>query len=236
MRIPILILLLIFLGSCALLKKDRVKEHNGIKRNDFNLPIFLYPSALPKSKKLLILLSGDGGWIKFEDDLSQKFAEKGFNTVGFNSRSYFWTQRNPEQTRNDILLLIRKYSSEFNAHEIYLCGYSFGADIIPFIYNRLPWRTKKRVHALELLSPYATTDFRIHLSDLTNLSKDNKNYRVDREVERLSLQTFCFYGVDESNKALKNIKNSFFHVAELKGEHRYEAGELDRIVSAIDLK
>lgn len=232
-KVAVLILFCFSLSSCALFKRNRVHEHNGIERTEFNLPVFLYPSKIPSSKKLLIFLSGDGGWIEFEDTLSLKFAEKGFNTIGINSRSYFWDKKTPEQTEGDIVQLIRKYVKIYGTHQLYICGYSFGADVIPFIYNRLPPKAKKHLVALEMLSPYSTTDFKVKLSDLTNLAGDHKHYKVDKELEKVTATTYCFYGIDEDEKSLKDLKMSNFHVNILKGDHHYDPSEFDTIVAAL---
>jgi len=221
------------LSSCALFKRNRVADHRGIERKEFNLPIFLYPSQKPQAKKLLIFLSGDGGWIKFEDDLAAKFSEQGFYTIGINSRDYFWKQKTPEQAEADIAQLIRKYAFKYNAHQVYLCGYSFGADVLPFIYARLPFRVKRHVQALEMLSPFSTTDFMVHFADLTNLSGDHYPHKVDLEVAKLSVPIFCFYGMQEDEKPLQHIDKPNFHFKALMGDHHYEVTEYDKIVSAL---
>lgn len=225
------------LSGCALFKQNRVAQHNGEERTEFNLPVFIYKSKQPTTKKLLIFLSGDGGWIKFEDDLSQQFADNGFHTIGINSRSYFWKQKTPEQAETDIAQLIRKYVIEYKANEIYLCGYSFGADVLPFIFKRLPPRAKRNVQALGMLSPFATTDFMVHFSDLTNLSSDNYPYKVDKEVNKLPLvPIYCFYGEDESEKALQSINQKNFHLITLTGDHHYKESQYQKIVSVFNGK
>ncbi|MGY4386629.1 type IV secretory pathway VirJ component [Pedobacter sp. UYP24] len=228
--------LILSLSSCALFKRERVHENNAIARRELNLPIFLYPAKKPAKKKLLIFLSGDGGWVEFEDALSQKFADNGFYTIGINSRDYFWNQKTPEQTKNDLLHLIRRYTLLYKTDQIYLCGYSFGADVVPFIYNRLPNRIKHRVIALEMLSPFSTTSFKVHFADLTNISADNYAYKVDKEVEKVNIPIFCFYGVAEEPKPLKFIAKKNFMLDSLQGTHRYDEVDYGKIVSVINRK
>ena len=229
-----LFFLLLFLNSCALFKRERVHESKGVEGREFNLPIFLYPAKNTEAKKLLIFLSGDGGWVKFEDDLSFKFAENGFYTIGINSRDYFWKQKTPEQAKNDILHLIRKYALLYKTNQIYLCGYSFGADVLPFIYNRLPYRAKRHVVALQMLSPYSTTAFKIHFYDLTNISADRYPYKVDKELEKVNIPIFCFYGTQEEEKPLQSIKKTNFFLDSLHGDHHYEAIDYQKIIAAFN--
>lgn len=229
----ILLVVCLSLSSCALFKRNRISENKAIETTEFNLPVFLYPSQQLPTKKLLIFFSGDGGWMKFEDNLSLKFAAQGFHTIGINARSYFWKQKTPEQTKQDVLQLIRKYAFKYHAHQVYLCGYSFGADVIPFIYNRLPYRAKKHVKALEMLSPYATTDFVVHFSDLTNIGSDHYPHKVDLEVQKVSIPVYCFYGISETEKHLKNISIANFHLDSLEGNHHYAESSYDKIISVL---
>lgn len=238
-RITVGLLFVCFaLSGCALFKRNRVAAHNGIEKDDFGLPFFLYPpkndSLKRPSRKLVVLLSGDGGWIKFDDELALQFAKKGYITLGFNSRSYFWEQRTPEKTAEDIDLLIRSYHLKYRFNTIYLCGYSFGADVLPFVYNRLSPKMKRRVVALQLLSPFRTTAFKVHLGDLINTSNDNYPYVLDREIKKINIPTFCFYGIDESTKALGDFKQKNFYLDSLKGTHTYDEAEYTKIVHTFD--
>lgn len=232
----LLVISILLLSSCAIFKRERVHENFGVESREFNLPVFFYPAKNPAAKKLLIFLSGDGGWIKFEDDLSLMFAKNGFHTIGINSRDYFWKQKTPEETGIDISQLIRKYALKYQTHQIYLCGYSFGADIIPFIYNRLPFRAKRHVVALEMLSPYSTTAFKVRFGDLTNLSSDNNPYKVNLEVEKINVPIYCFYGIEENEKPLESTIQKNFILSKLRGDHHYEEIEYEKIVSALKTK
>jgi type IV secretory pathway VirJ component len=224
---------IVTLSSCSILKRDRVSAMQGQQRNDFNLPVVVYPSTNPASKRLVIMLSGDGGWLDFNDQLANSFSNRGFNVIGFNSRSYFWVQKSPDQTASDILLLINHYIKLYKTNRIYLVGYSFGADVLPFVYNRLPKTIKHKVVALELLSPFASSDFMIRTSDLLNLSSDNKQFKVAEELESIRIPVYCFYGEKEDPKALIGIKKRNFILRQVAGDHHYENSSNEKIVNAM---
>lgn len=213
--------------------KNRITNHHGVETDDYDLPVIAYPSTDPAAKKLLVLLSGDGGWLDFEDQLANSFAREGFQTIGFNSRSYFWSARTPEQTAADISLLIYKYAAIYKVNRIYLCGYSFGADVVPFIYNRLPANLKNRVVALELLSPFATTDFMVHTSDLLNIAADDRLYKVQPEIEMAKVHIFCFYGEQEEPKPMAGLQKRNFFLRLLPGDHHYDPSGYSNILSAM---
>jgi len=221
------------LSGCGVLMRTRQTNHHGIEKNDYNLPVITYSSADSTTKKLLIVFSGDGGWLDFEDQLCTGFAAEGFETIGFNSRSYFWTARTPQETADDVMLLIGKYSALYKTNRIYLCGYSFGADIVPFIYNRLVPSMKNKVVALELLSPFASSDFMVHTSDLLNIAGDDKPYKVQPEVEAIKIPVFCFYGDREDPKPLKDLSRKTFSLRTLPGDHHYETSGYADIFSAM---
>jgi type IV secretory pathway VirJ component len=221
------------LSSCSILKRNRVSIVHGEKKDDFELPAIVYPADNIGSKRLLIMLSGDAGWLDFNDRLANGFSKRGFHVVGFNSRSYFWEQKDPEQAAADILLLINHYSRLYKTNRIYLCGYSFGADVVPFIYNRLPKAVKRKVVALELLSPFATSDFMIHTTDLLNLSADNKPYKVAEELSMIKIPVYCFYGQQEDPKALAVVKRRNFVLRHVAGDHHYDSSAIEKIVNAL---
>jgi type IV secretory pathway VirJ component len=212
----------LLISGCGLLMKNRQINHHGVVTNDFDLPVITYPSLDADSKKLMVLFSGDGGWLDFEDQLSTGFAAAGFETIGFNSRTYFWNARTPQQTADDIVLLINKYAALYQTNRIYLCGYSFGADVVPFIYNRLPVAIKNKVVALELLSPFASSDFMVHTTDLMNLGGDDKPYKVQPEIEPIRIPVFCFYGENETSKPMQAVRKRNFTLKLVPGDHHYE--------------
>ena len=230
-KTAICIMYVFMLSSCGVLMKNRITRHHGITAIDGDMDVINYPCTDESAKKLLIFFSGDGGWLDFEDQLSTQFSQQGFQTVGVNSRSYFWSARTPEETAAAVAGLINTYAAKYKTNRIYLCGYSFGADVVPFIYNRLPTNLKNRVVALELLSPFATSDFMVHTSDLLNIASDNRMYKVETEVKQISIPIYCFYGQDETSKAFFNYKKRNFIVQELPGDHHYDPSGYEKIVN-----
>lgn len=197
---------------------------HGVKSDDFGLPLIVYRSTHLFSSKMAILLSGDGGWNDFNDSLGLRFARAGYDVIGFNSRTYFWHQKTPEETVADLIPLIRKYSAEWKAKKIVLNGYSFGADVVPFLYNRLPSDLKQKVTAVQLLSPFLSTDFKVYLTDLINAGGDDRTYKVKDEVEKIKIPVYCFYGEDENPKPLGDLKERNIVFKLLPGDHHYTGG------------
>ena len=108
------------------------------------LPVTVTGKPGPDTKTLALIISGDGGWTSFDEDLAKGFAAGGIPSVGLDAQSYFWERKDPESTTRDLSLLLSAYLQEWQLNEVILVGYSFGADIIPFISNRLPLPAQRK--------------------------------------------------------------------------------------------
>ena len=51
----------------------------------------------PGSDRLVVLLSGDGGWREMDKGIAARLQQQGVSVVGFNSLRYFWGSRTPQQ-------------------------------------------------------------------------------------------------------------------------------------------
>ena len=60
--------------------------------------------------------------------------------------------------------MIDTYASRWGASKVALIGYSFGAGILPFAYDRLTQEAKQRVVQISLLGFASTTDFEISIA------------------------------------------------------------------------
>ncbi len=229
-----LILSILLVSSCALFKKDRVLKNRASEKEEYGFHTFFYPTKT-KSKTLIIFFSGDGGWLDFDDNLCRQFADNGIETLGVNSRSYFWKESTPQATAKQLRILVRFYLRQLNPTQMYLGGYSFGADVTPFIYNEMPFFMKRHTKKLILLSPFATTDFKVHLADLLGNGYDNYKYSVSNEIAKIKIPVLCFYGKDEQ-KPLSFIKQKNFKIQLLKGNHRYNDEEIPKILNSVLVK
>ncbi len=188
------------------------------KENNAGLPVTLIPAKKEGAEMLVLFISGDGGWNDFSQKLAAQYAAAGIPVIGFSSLKYFWNKKTPEQATQDISGLLYKYSKEWKKKMILLCGYSFGADVLPFIYTRLPADIKEKVSRIQLLSPSPFTDFEIHVSYLFISKKMN----VASEVRKINKPVICYYGNLENEKPLKALQMANFKTIILKGDHHYE--------------
>ncbi len=119
------------------------------------LPLVEYavPDPVDARAPLVVLVSGDGGWAEIDRELAQRWRNRGWPVVGLNALKYFWQKRTPAAFAETINDLVTTYRARWGARPVVLAGFSFGADTVPFAYNRLPANTRSTVMAMVLLSP-----------------------------------------------------------------------------------
>ena len=123
-------------------------------------------TAVTHDKPVIFYITGDGGFNTFSTGLCESLNKKGYDVFALNAKSYFWNKKTPEQAATDINdYLLKKIAGRKN-QQVVLIGYSFGADVLPFIVNRLSKSIYENVIASFLMAPSGSTDFEIHWSDI----------------------------------------------------------------------
>ena len=150
------------------------------------------------SNEFALLLTGDGGWAGLDQELAARLAASGVPTVGLNSLKYFWSARTPEQTAQDVARVLRHYLAAWGKQRVLLVGYSFGADVLPFVVNRLPPDLRERVASVSLLGIDANASFEVRVSDW--VGGDDGGPATQPEVGRIThLPVLCLYGEGEKD-------------------------------------
>lgn len=197
-----------------------------------------YPVELSENMgsrdELVIYLTGDGGWNKFSKNLANEIESQGFGVVSLNSYKYFRSQKSPEIFARDIAQISDYYLKKWNKKSVIIVGYSFGADVASFLPEYLSEPLKNKIQKVVLLSPSASTDFVVRLSDLMGFN-DNENgkFLVRPEIEKSQLPMVCIFGKDESLLLKEHLEsNDQVSVYKLPGHHNYN-DNYDRLVKII---
>lgn len=188
-----------------------------------NLPLVITEPEAPINDGLVALfISGDGGWYSFEQSIADKLAEDGIPTVGLDSKKYFWKRRTPEETTADMEMALNYYCKVWKRERFLLIGYSLGAEIIPFIANRLPDEMKSASSSV-LLSPEPNTDFEVHISNMLGMGSRQNIYKVPEEIIRMKpVRTLIIYGSGEKTPLPDLIGGSGATVVKIPGDHHYK--------------
>jgi type IV secretory pathway VirJ component len=163
-----------------------------------DLPLQEVHAAGAASGEFALLMTGDGGWAGLDQELAARLAAAGVPTVGLNSLKYFWTARTPEQTAQDVARVMRHYLSAWNKQKVLLVGYSFGADVLPFVVNRLPQDLRDKVASVSVLGIDSNADFEIRVTDWVGSGDGGAATRP--ELLRIPhVPVLCLYGEGEKD-------------------------------------
>jgi type IV secretory pathway VirJ component len=197
------------------------------------LPILEIPASTADAQSTFaILMSGDGGWSGFEQHLAEALAARGIAVIGFDTLRYFWSRRTPATTASDIDRIVRYYLLQQHKDKVLLLGYSEGADVLPFIYNRLPAATRQRVllSAQLGLGDRAEFGFRLDEKSAEDAADDLPTMPELRKLENSPL--LCISGTNESDSMCPQLDPHRVHMIRFKGGH--DAGaDYHKIAEAI---
>lgn len=179
-------------------KGDRRAVSDSLK----DLPV-VEVAAEATNETMVIIYSGDGGWRDIDKTLGDLLKTKGYAVVGVDSLRYFWHRRTPEETAADLARIITHYRKAWHVDRVALIGYSFGADILPLAYNRLPASVQSSVVVLSLLAPSRAGDLEIHLSEWYHSTTHPQALPLAPEISRIDpLRLQCIYGKEEADSSL----------------------------------
>jgi type IV secretory pathway VirJ component len=188
-----------------------------------NLPLVITNAKIRnKEAPIAFLISGDGGWYGFEQSIADYIARLGIPTIGLDSRKYFWDRKTPEETAGDVAKALNYYSKEWRKDHFILIGYSLGAELVPFIANRLPEEIRSNVDAQALLSPEATTDFEVHISNMLGMGNRQNTYNVIDEIKRAKVTTLLILGSGEKSEVPELLKGTSAICKIIPGDHHYK--------------
>jgi type IV secretory pathway VirJ component len=189
-----------------------------------NIPVVITNSKMEDKKApIALVVSGDGGWYSFEQLISDNMAKQGIPTIGLDSKKYFWKRRTPEETASDMDKVLNFYGKLWGRDKFVLIGYSLGAEIVPFIVNRLPEKTKSRIESVVLLSPATTTDFEIHISNMLGMgNRQNVYHPIDEIIKMQAIQTLIIFGDGEKTQVPELLNGTSVTIKKIPGDHHYK--------------
>ncbi|PSL47230.1 virulence protein VirJ [Chitinophaga niastensis] len=220
-------------GCLFLLTAMQVKAQNGIS----NLPVQAKAPLANSTAPLILYITGDGGMKKFSVNIIEAFHQKNYPVVALNALKYFWNKKTPQQAANDVVNLIRYYQLQWNNnHGVVLIGYSLGADVLPFIYNRLAPGVENEIQQVVLLSPSRFTDMEVHVSDMLGKSS-TRGMSVPAEINRITGKPLLLiFGADEKDFNFSDLTVQHYRKLILPGGHTYDEdanGVTGKIMAAL---
>ena len=189
-------------------------------------------AAATHDKALIFYISGDGGFNKFSTQLCEALNKKGYDVISLNAKSYFSDKKTPEQTTIAINnTIFQKLAGRAN-QQVVIVGYSFGADVLPFVINRLPQSMQARVLASILIASSGSTDFETHWSDMFG-GNTKRSMDVINELNKINNGNIVLMnGSDENDLDLKRLTLKKYAHEVLPGGHHFD-GDTEQVADAI---
>lgn len=195
-----------------------------------------------KSDVMAVIVSGDGGWSDIDRRLGIAFIDRGIPVLGVNSFKYYWRERSPVLTAQELDALMTKYLGVWGKRRIWLVGFSFGADVLPTVVDKLSPVNRARITQMVLLSPSRDVTFEIELEGymikqgwfkerIKDVLQSINPIRHYDSLPRLrALQgkppVVCYYGLDDAADSLCDQPGlpAWVTVHAEKGGHHFDEG------------
>jgi type IV secretory pathway VirJ component len=165
------------------------------------MPVVELPGR-PGATNIAIILSGDGGWRDLDRSVGEILANAGIYVIGIDCLRYFWSEKSPETVASDLDRLIEDLARRTPKARIALVGYSFGADVLPAVFNRLGPAARDRVVLLSLLALGRDAHFEIHAEGWLGGDPQEDALPIAPEIARIDPRLIqCIYGEDEADES-----------------------------------
>jgi type IV secretory pathway VirJ component len=163
-----------------------------------DLPLLEEPATAPELDAFAVDLTGSGGYENLDVEVAEAMAAQGVPLVAISSPEYFWTNRDPEGMSRDLARILEHYLKAWHKSKAILIGYSQGADIMPFMINRLPPALRSKVASIGLIGPDDQAELDMGLAGFMTHRKAPAPLPVAPETERLKgFKVVCVYGMRE---------------------------------------
>jgi type IV secretory pathway VirJ component len=173
-------------------------------------------------KPFVFFISGDGGVRHFFADLCQDIHQAGYTVAALDAHGFFWNRKSPQQAAGLIAGYLQGQLAQRPNVRLVLAGYSFGADAVPFIVNAMPFELRQKLISVLLLSPSASTDLEIHISDMF-LEGRKRSLDVAQAVNHMGeVKTVTILGSEEHQFPVTAIRLKNYTNEVIPGGHHFD--------------
>lgn len=212
--------------------RREARRHAPLPQDVADLPLTEVAAAAPGKDHIAVVLTGDGGWAGLDQGVAEALAADGVQVVGFSTLKFFWQQRTPDEAAAAVARTIGHYAAQQPQARFALVGYSFGASLVPVVFNRLPEELRERIDLQFLISPDDEAVFEIKVGDWFGGAHHDGALPIAPELAKTTVPTICLHGQDEDDSACPALASDKVTVIDLPGGHHYD-GEYARIGQAV---
>lgn len=197
-----------------------------------SLPIRELPASADTGQAFAIVLTGDGPSGGTGKHVAADLAAHGIPSVVWHSLRYYWSPKSPEQASRDLDRMIRFYGARWGRQKVVLVGFSMGADVLPFLINRLPDDSRQRIGGVALLGLAHDAVFEFRIEQWWGTSSAPR-FATRPEVEKLrGLDVLCVWGRGDDKAACGQMATAPLRVVELRGGHHF-SGDRPRLLRVV---
>lgn len=192
-----------------------------LQGNTENLPIIEISPQTNAKDIAIIFYSGDGGWRDLDRDVGQQLANLGYPVIGVDTLRYYWHRKEPSQAAADLAGIMDKYRQTWHIKHFVLTGFSFGADVLPALYNRLTPKEQQQVLAIQLLAFSKGVNYEIKMAGW--LTETKTESLTGPEVAKIPKQKLlCIIGEEEAKTSGCTLPSMTGTVITLPGGHHFD--------------
>lgn len=192
-----------------------------------------YTESKDTAKPLIVYVSGDGGMNSFTNSLIKSLSDKGYAILALDAKDYFWHKKEPQEFASAMNQSISAYLKNKKRNSFVILGYSFGADVSPFLATRLPLTLSPKCKNVIMLSPSTSTNFEIKVLDMLGWGS-SKGKNVVTELNKVTAPVVLFFGSDEKSFPVNEITIKK-QVVVMEGGHHYD-NNVDALANSIVAK
>lgn len=173
-------------------------------------------------KPVIFYISGDGGFNNFSKTFSQELHRHGYDVFALNTKKYFWHKKTPLKAAQDTESYLKQITKDRKNKKVIIIGYSYGADVAPFIYNRFDSDFQQNIQNLIIIGPSKVNDFEIHLEEYI-AGQQEYGFSVVREINKIRNVPFTLVVSDLEYKyfPINEITLKDFQFLHLSGDHHF---------------
>lgn len=188
---------------------------------DLPLTVHAAPDGAP-GDTYAIFLSGDGGWARFDEEISDRLAQSGIPVVGISALRYLWREKKPTRIAADIARIDAHYRRVFQRDRVLLVGFSLGANSMPFAAQNLAPDLIGRLAGIGLIAPESRTGFEIVVGGW--LGRETGAHQVGPAIQSISARIgptkiACLYGTREMATPCPALPDATLHRVAFDGGH-----------------
>jgi type IV secretory pathway VirJ component len=220
-----------FLAAYRKLATDSRSPAGPLPADVGDLPLTELPIGGGAGDTLAILVSGDGGWAGLDRAVAAALNARGLPVVGWDSLRYFWTARTPQGAALDLDRVIRHYTQAWGRSRVLLVGYSQGADVLPFMVNRLPPASRRLVAGTALIGVGTEAFFEFSVTHWLATPRGGLPVAPEVNGGRLG-RVACIYGAEDAESPCRSFVGQGLRRIKLPGGHHF-AGDYERVAGAV---